>query len=141
MTIDEMVESRTLDRVQPSPRHAARLLAEAQRHVVAAATLVELDAIGAYQLAYDASRKAAMAVLADRGLRPTARGGHLALVRAIEALDEPGFDRLDSMRRRRNKLEYPGPNDHGATPDDARAAIEWAHAICEQAAEIAAASD
>ncbi len=51
MTIDEMVDSRKLDRVQPSRAHAAQLITEARRHVVAAATLVELDAIGAFQLA------------------------------------------------------------------------------------------
>ncbi len=82
-----------------------------------------------------------MAVLADRGLRPTARGGHVAVVRAIEAIGETGVDRLDAMRRRRNKLEYPGPDDRGATPDDARAATEWAHAMCERAAKIAAVSE
>ncbi|MGF1667842.1 MAG: hypothetical protein ACFCVC_16405 [Acidimicrobiia bacterium] len=96
---------------------------------------MELDPVGAYQLAYDASREAAMALLAARGLRPTARGGHVAVVQAMEALGVAGFERLDAMRRRRNKLEYPGPDDHGATADDARAAIEWAGDMCSRAKE------
>jgi hypothetical protein len=61
------------------------------------------------------------------------RGGHVAVVSATSVLDVTGFDRLDPMRRRRNKLEYPGPNDFGATPDDARTAIEWARSRWQRA--------
>lgn len=133
MTIDDLIQARSIDRVQRSPGHASKLLAEAERHVKAAALLVEIDPVGAYQLAYDAARKAAMALLADRGLRPTARGGHVAVVSAIEALSLDGFERLDTMRRRRNKLEYPTPDGSSATANDARAAIAWADEMCTSA--------
>lgn len=81
MTIEELVLARSIDRVQRSPGHAAKLLSEAERHVQAAAFLADIDPVGAYQLAYDASRKAATALLADRGLRPTARDGHVTVVK------------------------------------------------------------
>lgn len=133
MTIDDLLTSRQLDRVAPGPEHARRLLGEARRHVTAAGTLIELDPIGAYQLAYDAARKAAGAVLASSGLRPTARGGHVVVVRAIEALGQSGFQRLDAMRRRRNQLEYPDRDQRTATEDDAATAVRWADAMCEAA--------
>lgn len=133
MTIDELIAARHLDRVSVSPQHAATLIADARRHITGAGTLTELDPNGAYQLAYDAARKSAIGVLVSNGLRPTSRGGHVAVIQGIDALGQPGFKRLDAMRRRRNKLEYPSPSDLGVVTADAAAAIGWADAMCRQA--------
>ncbi|MFE9421519.1 hypothetical protein ACFYNO_01000 [Kitasatospora sp. NPDC006697] len=69
-----------------------------------------IDAVGAYQLLYDAARKALVAVLENQGLRPTSRGGHIAVLEAVSAqLDPPLGATLrpfDRMRRRRNQAEY-----------------------------------
>ncbi|MFF2817764.1 hypothetical protein ACFVT9_19825 [Kitasatospora cineracea] len=71
---------------------------------------MSFDAVGAYQLLYDAARKALVAILENQGLRPTSRGGHIAVLEAVGAqLDPPLGATLrpfDRMRRRRNQAEY-----------------------------------
>ena len=62
-------------------------------------------------LVCDAARKALTAVLENQGLRPAARGGHLAAYDAVRAqLDPPPGKALrpaGRMRRQRNDAEYP----------------------------------
>jgi hypothetical protein len=60
-------------------------LAKATRTVETAASLAETDPSSAITLAYDAARFAAMAVLAQQGLRATTKGGHLAVDEAVRA--------------------------------------------------------
>ncbi len=138
MSLEELVAQRRLQEVESSAAHASALLMEAGRHLVGARSLAVLDPVGAYQLAYDAARKSAVAVLAGRGLRPTARGGHLAVVEALRALEVDGFEMLDIMRRQRNRLEYPEPDDPRATVEDARLGVEWASEMHARAETIIA---
>jgi hypothetical protein len=58
---------------------ANRLLAEAARHLHPSGLIALNHPAGAYQLGYDAARKAALALLVVQGLRVTSRGGHIAL--------------------------------------------------------------
>lgn len=99
-----------LEQVAPSVDNAARLLAEADRHLRSAEVLAEIDPPGGYDLLYAAARKAMAAALAVQGLRATSRGGHLAVQEAVTAqLGRSGavvrpFGRL---RRTRNDADYP----------------------------------
>jgi hypothetical protein len=83
---------------------------------------VAIDPTGAYQLLYDAARKALGSVLENQGLRATSRGGHIAVVDAATAqLDPPlgGVLRpFDRMRRRRNEAEYPSQGRPNVTADE-----------------------
>lgn len=110
-TLDDMLFKGSLERVPPSRTQADALLDQARRHLAAAGTVATVDPVGAYQLAYDAARKALTAVLENQGLRPTRAGGHVAVLDAVRAqLDPPlgGVLRpFDRMRRRRNEAEYP----------------------------------
>jgi hypothetical protein len=110
-TIDGMISRRELEQVPASRSHAELLLAQAHRHLASARAIVDTDATGAYQLLYDAARKALNAVLENQGLRATSRGGHIAVLDAVSAqLDPPlgGILRpFDRLRRRRNQAEYP----------------------------------
>jgi hypothetical protein len=105
-----MLARKELERVPASREQADNLLAQASNHLKAAQTVVSFDAIGAYQLLYDAARKALVAVLENQGLRPTSRGGHIAVMEAVSAqLDPPlgaALRPYDRMRRRRNQAEY-----------------------------------
>jgi hypothetical protein len=85
----------------------------AAKHTRSARSIVGEDPDSAYVLAYDACRKAAGALLAHQGLRPTTAGGHIAVVEAMEAQfpSTPGFRSLDRLRRRRNQSEYADPRD------------------------------
>ena len=134
--IEAMLERRELQRVAGGTDAALALLDSADKHVKAATRCLPLDTEGAYVLAYDASRKAATALLAHQGLRPTTRGGHIAAVEAIQAQfpGVPGLKSLDRLRRRRNQAEYPDPATYDPiTEDEAQDAITTALAAIHTA--------
>ncbi len=133
MSLDAVVDRGRLDRVVPSPAHARRLLENASDHIAGAEVIVGRDPTGSYQLAYDAGRKSASAILAAEGLRSTAKGGHLAVIEAMRELEIAAFDLLDRMRRRRNRLEYPDEDDAPATRADVREALAAASAMLDAA--------
>ena len=109
--IERLIEQRLLEPVEADAEVARELLAEAQRHLSSAAQIAAGDPNGAYQLLYDAARKALLAHMSAAGLRvvkgkpgaheTTGRYGSAALSSASEAL--ANFDR---MRRNRNRSEY-----------------------------------
>jgi hypothetical protein len=85
------------------------------------------------QLAYDAARKAAVAVLAVQGLRGTTRGGHKVICEAVQAQFEDAFKNLDRLRRRRHAAEYPDLDTPDTTVDEAQHAIEQSKVMVEGA--------
>ena len=109
--IEGMLDRHELERVEPSAEHAALLLDQAAGHLTSAEPLIDQHPPSSFALAYDAARKAMTAVLAQQGLRPTTRGGHLAVQEAIEAQLGPNVRGVvrpfRAMRRRRNESEYP----------------------------------
>jgi hypothetical protein len=111
-----------LERVPPSREHADVLLELAQRHLSSAQAIAEFDASGAYQLLYDAARKALAAVLENQGLRATSRGGHIAVREAVSAQVDPPLGSVlrpfDRIRRRRNQAEYPAADSPTFDPDE-----------------------
>jgi hypothetical protein len=77
---------------------------QARLDLSSARILIDTNPIGAFMLAYDATRKALTAILANQGLRPIAsEGGHAVLLDVVLAqLDPPLGDDLrefDWMRR------------------------------------------
>lgn len=62
-------------------------------------------------------------MLARQGLRPTTKGGHYAVERAVRAQFGQGFRQFGALRRRRNELEYP------ERPGDEASAAEAAEAV------------
>lgn len=108
--LEAMVTAGDLEQVAPSPENAARLLAEAERHLRSAQLVAAADPAGGYDLLYAAARKAMAAALAVQGLRATSKGGHIAVQEAVTAqLGRSGavvrpFGRL---RRTRNDADYP----------------------------------
>src|SRR6266487_5858534 len=109
--IERMLADGELQRVPASREQADRLLIQAKTHVTSAVLVCGDDPAGGYALAYDAARKALTAILENQGLRPTTRGGHLAVLEAIRAqLDPPMGQALrpfDRIRRQRHDVEYP----------------------------------
>ncbi len=109
--IDGLLDKQHLQRVTADPATAEALIVMSHHHVQSASRICDSDPEGAFSLAYDAARKAATALLAQQGLRPTTLGGHLAVVEAIRAQfpGMGGLTSLDRLRRRRNQGEYPDP--------------------------------
>lgn len=125
-----MLADGELEQVAPSPQNAARLLAEADRHLRPAALLAPDDPAGAYDMLYAAARKAMLyaaarkamaAALAVQGLRSTSKGGHMAVQEAVtHQLGATGsvvrpFGRL---RRTRNDADCPRLDSPELTTDD-----------------------
>jgi hypothetical protein len=102
-----LLDAGLLEEVAPHGEDALLRLDEAERHVTSAEQIAATDPNGAFQLAYDAARKAATAHMLARGLRVTnqpgahATTGRYALIELGEA-----FASFDRMRRRRNRSEY-----------------------------------
>jgi len=112
-TIERLLADQRLQRVSASRDHADTMLAQARRYAASARFVLQTDADAAYVLAYDAARKGLTAALENQGLRPTSRGGHVALIDAVMAQLDPPLGAtlrpVDRMRTRRNRVEYPSP--------------------------------
>ena len=125
--IADLITSTELESVTADEGLAARLLLDRARHLETARSAVDLgDLTGAYQLAYDALRKAAAALLAVQGLRSTSRGGHIAIQDAVQAqfggAGSP-FRAFSRIRRSRNSFEYPDSDSAGPDGEDVEDAI------------------
>jgi HEPN domain-containing protein len=120
--IDGMIARGELERVPASRTHADMLLTQANQHLTSAHAIVTFDAAGAYQMLYDAARKALNAVLENQGLRATSRGGHIAVLDAVSAQLDPPLGTIlrpfDRLRRRRNQAEYPSADQLSFSPDE-----------------------
>lgn len=138
--VTTMLRDGTLERVSPSRQQADGLLDQARRHLKTAELAADDDPVGAYQLVYDAARKALCAILENQGLRATSRGGHVVVLEAVSAQLDPPLGQVlrpfDRMRRRRNDAEYPKHDGQTFEPDDARRDQPKAAAIVELAARV-----
>jgi hypothetical protein len=102
-----LLDAGLLEEVAPHGEEAHLRLDEAERHLASAEQIAATDPNGAFQLAYDAARKAATAHMLARGLRVKNQpGAHATTGRyALAELGE-AFAPFDRMRRRRNRSEY-----------------------------------
>jgi uncharacterized protein (UPF0332 family) len=138
--INKLITAGELEQVTADDAIAQRLLDDASRHLSTAATaVITEDLSGAYQLAYDALRKSAAALLAAQGLRATSRGGHVAIQDAAIAQFGAVVKVLRSfsrLRRGRNRFEYPDTDTSGPITDDVNDAIDVARQVHEAATKI-----
>lgn len=138
--IEGMLQRGELERVSANREHADLLLAQAHRHLGSAELIAESDAAGAYQLLYDAARKALAAVLENQGLRATSRGGHIAFLDAVSAQLDPPLGAVlrpfDRLRRRRNQAEYPAADRPGFQAEDVTRDLPKVRQIVEVASKV-----
>lgn len=127
--VEALLAAGELQKLTGAAAHGERLLEKATVTLTTARMAVETDPDSSFVLAYDASRHALTALLAHQGLRPTTKGGHYAVERAIRAQFGPGFRQFGALRRRRNELEYPERPGDDATQDEAVEAIDNARGI------------
>jgi hypothetical protein len=139
-TVDGMIARGELERVPASREHADLLLTQAHHHLDSAQTIAGSDAAGAYQLLYDAARKALAAVLENQGLRATSRGGHIAVRDAVAAQLDPPLGAIlrpfDRLRRRRNQAEYPAADQPGFRAEDMGRDLPKVREIVDAAAKV-----
>jgi hypothetical protein len=138
--VRELIDAGKLGQVPPDGELARRMLADARRHLTTAAAAQSTgDLSGAYQLAYDALRKSAASLLEAQGLRPTSRGGHIAVQDAVIAQFGTSIRALRSfsrLRRARNNFEYPSAESPGPSEDDVKDAIRVAREVNDAADKI-----
>jgi len=122
--IDRMLADSELQPVPVSREHEDRLVLQARVHLVSANEISEGDPAGGYTLVNDAARKALTAVLENQGLRPTTRGGHLAVHEATRAQLDPPMGQVlrpfDRIRRQRHDVEDPPIDAPQVNADDVR---------------------
>lgn len=127
-----------LELVEPNEMLVTRLLQESDAHIASAKVIVENDPPGAFQLGYDAARKACESLLAAQGLRSTREGGHVAVSAAVRAQFNGSngilaFRELDNLRRLRADSQYPRKEVPPITLSDAKDLLARATAIVEAA--------
>lgn len=83
--IEALLTKDELQALTGSAANGEPWLDKARRTFESAMRLAPTDPSSAYVLAYDAARQACVGLLAHQGLRPTSRGGHYAVERAVTA--------------------------------------------------------
>jgi multidrug efflux pump subunit AcrA (membrane-fusion protein) len=135
-----MIARGEIERVPPSRERADLLMSHANQHVQAAQAIALIDPTGAFQLLYDASRKALSAVLENPGLRATSRGGHIAVLDAVSAQLDPPLGAIlrpfDRLRRRRNQAEYPTGDRPNLGAEDVERDLPKVRDILDTAAKV-----
>jgi uncharacterized protein (UPF0332 family) len=134
--IRALLERRELERLTGDAANGHRQLAKARTTLETARAVVERDPDSAFVLAYDAARQALTALLAQQGLRPTSKGGHLVVEQAARSQFGDGFRPFAYMRRRRNELEYPDYDDDAADIAEAVEAVEKAENLVKAAEQL-----
>jgi hypothetical protein len=134
--IEEHLIRRDLERITGVAANGQPLLTHARRIVASASSLADKDPYSAYVLAYDASRFACTALLAQQGLRPSTAGGRTVVAAAVRAPFGDAFRPFGTLRRRRNELEYPHLPVNSATEAEAIQALAIAQALIEASAKL-----
>lgn len=127
--IEALIASGELQKLTGEAANGERLLKKAAVTLETARSAIERDPDSAFVLAYDAARQAVTALLAHQGLRPTTKGGHLAVERAVRAQFGPGFRQFGALRRRRNELKYPERPGDNASVEEAAGSVDQSQAI------------
>jgi uncharacterized protein (UPF0332 family) len=120
-TVVQLINRRHLEQIGGEAANGEYLIGQARQRIATAYSILEIDRVSAYNLAYDGVRQAATALLIQQGLRPRVEGGHVAVVEAVQAQFGQPFRLLSAMRRRRNRLEYPQNSDDVAIDADTAA--------------------
>lgn len=136
-----LLRERDVEQVPPDSDLADLLMDDARRHLASATRLADDDPAGAFQMAYDAARKACSALLAVQGLRATSRGGHIAVRDVARAQFGSGqrgrvLHDFDAIRRRRKDAEYPQDSGDAIDAAEVRDVLPKARAIVDYAATL-----
>lgn len=134
--VERLLGEGNLQRVQGAQADGRPLLAKAESRLRSAAVVASDDSDAAFALSYDAARFPGTSLLAQQGLRPTTRGGHLAVENAVRAQFGGHFHEFRDLRVRRNEIEYPAYPDESVTADEANDATASASRMVHAAQQL-----
>ncbi len=125
MTLDNLVSIKRLKRHEPTPAEIRKLLRSAERNL-ADAQIASLSRASQFTCAYASIMQAAQVALFANGYRPFSSEGHhmtmvQSLVHSID-LDPARMRVLDTIRHKRNGIDYIGEEPEPAEVDAARKA-------------------
>ena len=136
VTVERLLAEGHLERVQGAQADGGSWLDRARQTLSAAHLVAAAAPDSSIILAYDASRQACLALLAQQGLRPTTAGGHYAVEEAIRAQFGGGLRAFGGLRRRRNELEYPLYPTEIASAAEAAETLKTASEIINAVAQL-----
>ena len=134
--LEAMVSDGDLEACPADAAGARALLTRARRHVETARSLIDDDTEIAADALHAGNRKALEAVLLDRGLRSTKKGGHIAPRRAVQSMLGGGRGLLgvyDVVRRLRHEGDYTLTDLH---PDDVRDNLQDSLALVDACEKV-----
>ena len=135
-TVAKLLTDRHLQRISGEMTDGRAWLDKAGRTLSTAALILDSDPESALVLAYDAGRQIGTGLLAQQGLRPTTAGGHVAVTRVVIDQFNGRFTGLDTLRRRRNELQYPSYPGDQVDYREAGAAIATVRGLLSDAAKL-----
>ncbi|MDA2987971.1 MAG: hypothetical protein O2815_02720 [Actinomycetota bacterium] len=135
-TVENLLTQGALERFSGAAANGTSLLESSEGLLASAERELSEYPEAAYVLAYDAARKACVALLAQQGLRTKSGGHHVTTEQVVRAQFGGPFDAFASLRRRRAEIEYPRFPGDVVTTDEAAQAIGKAHAIHDAAREL-----
>ncbi|MBS4730567.1 hypothetical protein MSM1_20335 [Mycobacterium sp. SM1] len=136
-TIVLLIRRGHLEQISGDAANGGYLIQQARQRLTTATTLLNVDPVSAYTIAYDSARQAVTALLIQQGLRPKMEGGHVAIAEAVRAQFGEPFHFFNAMRRRRNKLEYPqSPSDVAIASDAAAEALDYVERTVRAAEQL-----
>lgn len=134
--IESLVKAGELQHVTGGDANGRPRLDQARDRLKVAERAVDDDPGSAFTLAYDAARLACTGLLAQEGLRPTQRGGHVVVERSMRAQFGSAFQDFGHLRRRRNEIEYPAYADELVDEREAREAVQQASKMLDNAKKL-----
>ena len=133
-TVDRLLAEACLELVTGAATDGTTWLVSAAALFESARRESGRNAEAAYVLAYDATRKASTAPVAQQGLRTKGVGHHVTVEQVVRAQFGGPFEAFGALRRRRSEIEYPQRPGDDIEPAEAATAIS-AGALIIAAAE------
>lgn len=140
MSLEELLRSRTIRRIRSDKLLAKRSLMRARRDIDTARTLIENEELDwALAVSYNSLLTAGRALMFSKGYRPSSTGGHVAVVKFLNAsLESEDKEKmimvLNGMRKKRHRIVYEEMNI--VTEKEALQALKWAEEFLERIDEL-----
>jgi len=140
MSLEDLLRSRVIRRIRPDNRLALNAVRRSKRDIDTARTLIANGKFDwALAVSYNAMLSAGRAYMFKMGFRPSSRGGHMAVVRFLQAtLETEASDRmvliLNGIRKKRHRIVYEEMDI--VSENEARQAVKWAEEFVEMISSL-----
>jgi len=134
--VDQMISTEHVRRLNGADAGVPGLMERANSMLKSAEKLIPTDPVTAYMVAYDAAKHAAMALLAEQNLRAVGPHPHKSMEDVLKAQFGGTFNSFSRLRRRRNELDYPSPEEEFSGDKEATDAHATASQIVSDAQKL-----